>query len=94
MLKIDFLSQKWYDSPFYDVFYNVEYRGSDCLKIEIEEDYNPVLRVSNVSVPFLAHVESKGLPANYDSWIHLTVENKYGTCRETIHLPAGWSLDS
>lgn len=94
ILKIDFLSQKWYDSPFYDVLYNVEYRGSDCLKIEIEEDYNPVLRVSNVSVPFLAHVESKGLPTNYDSWIHLTVENKYGTCRETIHLPAGWSLDS
>ena len=95
ILNVQFLSQKFDDNQlFYDLYYKVEYCGSDYIEIEMESEYNPVLLVNRFSEPFLAHAVTKSLPVNYDSWIYIKVKNKYGTVTKTLSFPAGWSIEN
>ena len=95
ILNVQFVSRNYSDNQlFYDLYYNVEYCGSDYIEIEVESEYNPLLRVNRFSEPFLAHAVSRSIPVDYDSWIYIKAKNKYGSATKTISLPAGWSMEN
>lgn len=71
----------------YNLYYTVEYTGSDNLTISIEEEYSPELRTAFIREPFLAHVVSKKIASEYYAWVDITVRNQYGSDIYTIELP-------
>ena len=74
-----------YDS--YDVYYDVEYVGSDELFISVEEEYGGAMSSQIIKEPFYAHVKSEYITAPYYAWIHILAENKYGKDVYTLELP-------
>lgn len=74
-----------YDS--YDVYFNIEYYGSDELMVNVEEEYSSAIASQIVKEPFYAHVKSSRITAPYYAWIDISVENKYGKDSYTIELP-------
>ena len=74
-----------YDS--YDVYYDVEYVGSDELFISVEEEYGSGMASQIIKEPFYAHVKSENITAPYYAWIHISAENKYGKDVYTLELP-------
>lgn len=74
-----------YDS--YDVYFNVEYYGSDELLVNVEEEYGSAIASQIVKEPFFAHVKCSKITAPYYAWIDISVENKYGKDGHTIELP-------
>lgn len=71
----------------YNMYYTVEYVGSDHLFIQIEEEYAGGMESQFVYEPFFAHVVSKYITAPFYNWVDITVENKYGKDTYTIELP-------
>lgn len=71
----------------YNLYYTVEYVGSDHLFIQIEEEYGTGASSKFVYEPFFAHVVSKYIIAPFYNWIDITVENEYGKDIYTIELP-------
>ena len=74
-----------YDS--YDVYYDVEYVGSDELFISVEEEYGGGMSSQIIKEPFYAHVKSENITAPYYAWIDISAENKYGKDVYTLELP-------
>lgn len=74
-----------YDS--YNLYYTVEYYGSNMLKVEVEEDYSYEVPTYYIYEPFVAHIVTKNISSNYYAWVDITVENEYGTDTYTIELP-------
>ena len=74
-----------YDS--YDVYYDVEYVGSDELFISVEEEYGGAMSSQIIKEPFYAHVKSENITAPYYAWIDISAENKYGKDVYTLELP-------
>ena len=77
------------NSPFdsYNLYYTVEYVGSDYLYIEVEEEYGFEIRQQFVYEPFLAHVISDDIIAPFYNWVDIYACNKYGEDVYTIELP-------
>lgn len=71
----------------YNLYYTVEYVGSDHLFIQIEEEYGTGASSKFVYEPFFAHVVSKYIIAPFYNWVDITVENEYGKDIYTIELP-------
>lgn len=71
----------------YNMYYTVEYVGSDYLFIQIEEEYAGGMESQFVYEPYFAHVLSKYITAPYYNWVDITAENKYGKDIYTIELP-------
>ena len=74
-----------YDS--YDVYYDVEYVGSDELFVSVEEEYGGAMSSQIIKEPFYAHVKSEYITAPYYAWIDILAENKYGKDVYTLELP-------
>lgn len=71
----------------YDVYYDVEYVGSDELFISVEEEYGGAMSSQIIKEPFYAHVKSANITAPYYAWIDISAENKYGKDVYTLELP-------
>ena len=71
----------------YDVYYDVEYVGSDELFISVEEEYGGAMSSQIIKEPFCAHVKSANITAPYYAWIDISAENKYGKDVYTLELP-------
>lgn len=76
-----------YPLSSYNMYYTVEYVGSDHLFIQIEEEYAGGMESQFVYEPFFAHVVSKYITAPFYNWVDITVENAYGKDIYTIELP-------
>lgn len=76
-----------YPLSSYNIYYTVEYVGSDHLFIQVEEEFAGGMESQIIYEPFFAHVESKYLTAPFYNWVDIKVENKYGEEIYTIELP-------
>lgn len=76
------------NSPYlsYNVYFTVEYTGSETLKFVVEEEDSPLLLYNYIDEPFLAHGVAKGIASDYYAWIDITASNKYGSDTYTIEL--------
>ena len=76
-----------YPLDSYDLYYTVEYVGSDHLFIQVEEEYGVGMESQFVYEPFFAHVVSKYITAPFYNWVDIKAENEYGEDIYTIELP-------
>lgn len=74
----------------YYALLNISYTGADYVTIEIEEEYNVIIRSERFYEPFLAHAKTGNITSLYDSWITIIVKNQYGTALETIYVPSAY----
>lgn len=70
----------------YDIFYNVEYSGSDELIVNVEEEYGEAIASQIIKEPYYAHIKSSNITAPYYAWIDIMVKNKYGEDSYTLEL--------
>lgn len=68
----------------FSLLFNVRYAGADNLSVEVEEEYNSVVRDYDFYEPFIAHVKTGNITSSYYSWITIIVTNKYGSTYETM----------
>lgn len=66
--------------------FDVNYRGSDSVEVEIEEEYSTSLRSYRFDEPFVAHIFTGNISSLYYSWVTVIVENKYGRVSETMEF--------
>lgn len=84
---VTFVKQNNENDNSYDVVCKVDYKGSDYLYVELEEEYGSSLRSLFVREPYLAHFVCSNITSPYYAWIDIKVENQYGSEVYTIELP-------
>lgn len=78
----------------YDLYFNVDYIGSDYIYVVKEEEYGSSAFAQFVYEPFLAHVKVENVTSDYWVWIDLFVENEYGETVYTIEIPVEYNLNA
>jgi len=83
------------NTPFdsYDAYYKVKYRGTDKIKITVEEEFSPEIRVTDISEPYIAQGVADHISDSFHAWIDFTAENEYGKSIYTIELQPGGVID-
>ena len=77
------------DDDTYDAYYKVNYRGTEKIKISIEEEFSSVLRSMYINEPYIARGVAKNILKPFYAWIDFTAENKYGKSVFTLELQPG-----
>lgn len=77
------------NSPYdnYNLYYTIEYTGTNKLYIQLQEQYGGTLVSQEVNEPYLAHVVTKYINSPFSAKIHINAENKYGSDKMTLRLP-------
>lgn len=75
---------------FYNLYYIVEYSGSDYLTVAVEKEYSSSIPVTHVREPLIAHILTENLPVNYWALIRIIAKNEYGSTICTMDLPPKW----
>ncbi|MCM1065996.1 MAG: hypothetical protein NC418_00290 [Muribaculaceae bacterium] len=72
------------DGDYFTASFDVEFSGSDCLWIYVEEEYSSTRVAKFFTEPSPVHVSTSKINALYYSWIDIKVNNSYGSASETI----------
>lgn len=70
----------------YNAYYRVKYRGTDNIKVRMEEEYSSILQTKYIFEPYIAYGVAENINAPYYAWIDFIAENKYGKATYTIEL--------
>lgn len=70
----------------YNAYYSVKYRGTDRIKISVEEEYASMVISTYIKEPFIANGVAEQITAPFYAWIDFIAENKYGKSVYTIEL--------
>ncbi len=74
--------------PFhYDYDFKVQCRGTETLRVAVEEEYSPILRPQYFKNPDIVYGTIEGVNRAFWSWIDFEAQNKYGKTTYTIPLP-------
>ncbi|WP_303330946.1 hypothetical protein [Bacteroides acidifaciens] len=76
----------------FSLLFNVRYAGADNLSVEVEEEYNSVVRDYDFYEPFIAHVKTGNITSSYYSWVTIIVTNKYGSTYETMEYEPAYNV--
>lgn len=68
----------------FSLYCTVRYTGADRISVEVEEEYNTMLRSYRFDEPFVAHIKTGRITSLYNSWITIVVSNKYGRATKTL----------
>ncbi len=60
------------DKQSYQAVFDVAYRGTDYIKIEVEEEFDPGVRTTYSHEPLVAHVETGQISRYFNCWIDIT----------------------
>ncbi|MCM1141830.1 MAG: hypothetical protein NC453_24935 [Muribaculum sp.] len=83
----DIIDNHPFDS--YNVHYKVKYRGADKIKVSVEEEYSPEIKVKYIREPYIAYGTADNVSDSFYVWIDFTAENEYGKTVHTIELQPG-----
>lgn len=70
----------------YNAYYSVKYRGTDKIKVSVEEEYASMVISTYIKEPFLANGVAEQITAPFYAWIDFVAENEYGKSVYTIEL--------
>lgn len=73
------------DSCFYLMF-DVMYLGADYVVVEVEEEFDSVLRTERFDEPDCAQARTGNISSLYYSWVTVYVKNQYGEACETFEF--------
>ena len=73
------------DSCFYLMF-DVRYIGADYIMVEVEEEFDAVVRFERFDEPDYAQARTGNISSLYYSWVTVSVKNQYGEAFETIEF--------
>lgn len=81
--------------PAYDAYYTVQYRGSEKIRVSVEEEYGSSINTQIINEPYIVNGVVENITSPYYAWIDFLVENEYGSSLYTIELgPYGEVLNS
>lgn len=86
---IDYISEPVlnYNGDYtFNASFTIGYKGADYAVVEVEEDFNKIVRAYRFYEPFIAHAKTGKITSLYDSWITVIIRNKYGETVETMHF--------
>ncbi len=84
IISIDNISKIKSDVFSFYLQFNITYTGADNITVEVEEDYDPVIRSYRIDEPFVAHAKTGNISSLYDSWVTVIATNKYGSASMTL----------
>ena len=70
----------------YDATYKVKYRGTDRIKVSVEEEYGSKVKSRYINEPYIAFGTADHITSPYYAWIDFIAENEYGKSIYTIEL--------
>ena len=76
---------------FYLLF-DVHYIGADYISVEIEEEFDTIIRRYQFFEPYFAHVKTGNISKLDFSWITIKATNKYGTAYSTLEYPPSYGF--
>lgn len=74
------------DNYSFYLTFTVNYTGADYLYLEVEEEYDSVLRSDRIDEPYLAHIKTGNISTLYYSWVTIEVSNQYGSTYQTLEF--------
>lgn len=94
IISIDNINRIPTDGRFYYVTFTVNYRGSDKVSLEIEEEYSTYKLIKEINESYIAHANIGQFHSLYNNWITIVVRNEYGTAEKTLEFaPEQVSID-
>lgn len=64
--------------------FTVRFEGSNLVEVEVEEEYNKIVRYYSFQGSGTANVTTGNITSLYYSWIYIKVRNTYGEARQTL----------
>lgn len=74
------------DKQTFWVEFDVKFDGADNIMIQIEEEGNPNMITSRFYGTDSIHVATRSMSTDKCNWVHIAVENKYGTAEKTLEF--------
>lgn len=84
ILSIDDLEVINHGKYAFSLQFTVRYVGAGMLSVELEEEFDSVIRDYMIIEPYIAHVKTGKMSNLYYSWVTVIVTNKYGRTTETM----------
>ncbi len=70
----------------FSVEFDVKFSGTDYVIVEIEEDYDSMIRSDKFFGPYIVHVKTGDMSSLTTSWIRIIVENENGADEKTLEF--------
>ena len=92
IISIDNLTVERNEDEFsFSLAFDVRYAGADVVTVEVEEEYNTMLRNYRIYEPYIAHAKTGNMSTLYYSWVYVTVTNEYGSTTETMEFAPNYT---